>query len=130
METRAVAQQTQVPVQNTMTKMDILIVTQHCHRDTTAGKITLVENGERRLQNIVILLQNLLRNIEILHISISKTLGRQEMIDMDLSHFARVEKRVQNIKYTRTSQAAACACVGNTRDKRTELSQQRARMRT
>jgi hypothetical protein len=56
METRDVALQTEVPVQNTMTKMDILIVTQHCHRDTTAGKkVTLVEDGERRHQNIVIL---------------------------------------------------------------------------
>ena len=116
-ETRDVAQQTQVPVQNTMTKMDILIVTQNCHSDTTAGKITLGEEGDRRLQNIVILR---LTQSSVIHVT----------VEMDLSHFARVEKRIQNITYTRISQAAACACVGNTRDKCTEISQQRARMRT
>jgi hypothetical protein len=119
METRDVEQKTQVPVQNTMTKMDILIVTQNCHSDTTAGKITLGEEGDRRLQNIV-----------ILRLTESKSVIHTFTIEMDLSHFARVEKRIQNITYTRISQAAACACVGNTRDKCTEISQQRARMRT
>ena len=93
METHDVALQTQIPVQNTRKKKDILIVTQNCHSDTTAGKITLVEDGERRLQNIVI---------------------------------QRFSKDFEG----RISKAAACACVGNTRDKCTELSQQRARMRT
>ncbi len=89
METHDVALQTEVPVQNTMTKMDILIVTQHCHRDTTAGKITLVEDGERRLQNIVIL-RSTQSQSSVPHVS----------IEMDVSHFVRVEKRVQKIKIT------------------------------
>ena len=120
METRVVALQTEVPVQNTMTKMDILIVTQHCHRFTAAGKITLGENGERRLQNIVIL-------------RLSKVCFRHVSIEMDVSHFVRIKKRVQkvNIEFEgRISKAAACACVGNTRDKCTELSQHRSRIRT
>lgn len=87
METHDVALQTEVPVQNTMTKMDVLIVTQHCHRDTTAGKITLVEDGERRLQNIVIL-RSTQSQSSVPHVS----------IEMDVSHFVRVEKRVQKIK--------------------------------
>ena len=82
METRDVALQTEVPVQNTMTKMDILIVTQHCHRFTAAGKITLGEDGERRLKNIVIL-------------RLSECSVRHVIFEMNVSHFVRVEKRVQ-----------------------------------
>ena len=87
METHDVALQTEVPVQNTMTKMHILIVTQHRHGDTTAGKITLVEHGERRLQNIV-----------ILGATQSPSSVPHVCIEMDVSHFVRVVKRVQKIK--------------------------------
>ena len=90
METHDVALQTEVPVQNTMTKMDILIVTQNCHSDTTAGKITLGEEGDRRPQNIVIL--------RLSKSSVPHDMMPHDMIEMDVSHFVRVEKRVQKIK--------------------------------
>ena len=37
-ETHDAALHKEIPVQNTVTKMDIMIVTQHCHRDTTASE--------------------------------------------------------------------------------------------
>ncbi len=54
LQTRGVALQTEVPVQNAMTKMDILVVTQRCHTGTTAGQKTLGEESERRSENKVI----------------------------------------------------------------------------
>ena len=54
METRNGALQPEVPVQNMVTKMDIVIVSKHCYRDAAAGKRTLGVDGAGRLKNIVI----------------------------------------------------------------------------
>lgn len=100
-ETRDVALQTEVPVQNAMTKMDILIVTQRCHIGTTAGQGTLGEEGERRSENKVFAVRSAisLRNM---------------CVKSEVSNFECVNKRVQKrCGDVRISQAAACACVVN-----------------